>query len=187
MIFMEDLDKLRKVYGLKKVRRVTLAGDRRESSAEHTWSAMIVANYFLDEEKNLDRLKVLKLLMYHDLIEVEVGDTPFHPDHKRAEKEKKEMDALDGFSKKLPERMGEEFKQYFIEYEESKTLEAKFAKAIDALDPLLNELDNKPMWKGWTEKFIRDKKQKYFEPFPTLKAFFDQTLKYASSNGYFSQ
>jgi len=73
------------------------------------------------------------------------------------------------------------------EFEENKTKEAKFAQAIDKLDAEIHELDYKKDWKGWTEEFLKEEKEKYFEEFPKIKQAFEKITNYARENGYFNQ
>ncbi len=153
---MNNLFNIRKFYQLKHVERNAPVGKRKESPAEHSWSCLILADYFLNKMKKkdgeaLDRLKVYELLMYHDVVEIEAGDICISKEEKR------------------------------------KTKEAKFAKAIDALDAEIHELDYKEDWKGWTEEFLRRKKGPLVEEFPELKQAFEEIMQYAKEEGYFDQ
>ena len=87
----------------------------------------------------------------------------------------------------IPEVLSSKFVSLFNEYEERKTLEARFAKAIDALDAEIHELDYKEDWAGWTEEFLRSKKEKYLEEFPEMKEVFEKTVSFCKENGYFNQ
>lgn len=70
---MEDYKKVLVLYQLKAVYRACDVDDRKESSAEHSWGCMILADYFLSKMKlKLDRTKVMDILLYHDLVEVEL-------------------------------------------------------------------------------------------------------------------
>jgi len=185
---MSDLQKLRKIYQLKSVYRYNSVGNRKESSAEHTWSALVLANYFLDKIKlKLNHQKVYELLLYHDLLEIETGDIGLHKLEERKDKKEKEQKALPLLLKQLPTEFGEKFRQLFQEYEERKTPEAKFVKAIDYLDAELHELDYKKDWIGWTEKFLRQEKEKVMREFPELNAAFEEVLQHAREHGYFEQ
>jgi hypothetical protein len=66
-------------------------------------------------------------------------------------------------------------------------LESKFAKAIDALDAIVHELDYKEDWKGWTKEFIIEKKEKFFVHFPEIKKVFNEILDYMVTNNYIQQ
>ena len=62
-----------------------------------------------------------------------------------------------------------------------------FAKAIEELDSTLHEMDYKEDWKGWTEEFLREKKEKYYKEFPILMEIFEEFLRYANQEGFFTQ
>ena len=186
---MESINKLRKFYHLKNVERACSVGKRKESSAEHSWSCLILADYFLSimDDKGIDRLKVYELLMHHDVIEVETGDTPIHHVEERKDKEKKEKEALQVLKDKIPEELKDKFLNLFQEFEERKTPEAKFAKAIDHFDALIHELDYKSDWKGWDEEMVRNFHGNLIKDVPILQEAFDKVMKFVDEEGYFNQ
>ncbi len=185
---MEDINKLRIFNKLKSIYRANSVGNRKESSAEHSWSCLILADFFISKYNiDVDRLKVYELLMYHDVVEIEAGDSPLHPNIKDLNKKENEKRAMQALYKQLPAPLNKKFIDLFIEFEEQKTKEARFAKAIDALDANIHELDYKQDWKGWTEEFLVSKKLKFFEEFPELKRTFYDILTYLKENNYFEQ
>ncbi len=182
------INQLRKFYELKKVERANSVGSRKESPSEHSWSCLILADYFLSKMKsNLDRLKVYELLMYHDVVEIEAGDVNLLHEQGRQHKQEREKQAAHVLHQHLPLELRNKFLTLFHEYEEGKTTEARFAKAIDALDAVIHELDYKKDWKGWTEEFLRQKKGPLFEEFPELKTVFEESVTFAREEGYFNQ
>jgi len=186
---MQDLNKLRKFYHLKNINRECSVGLRKESSAEHSWSCLILADYFLTIIKNnhLDRLKVYELLMYHDVVEIEAGDIPIHHEEKRKNKQELELKAAQKLKEDFPDKIKEKFIALFIEFEDQKTREARFAKAIDALDSLMHELDYKKDWQGWSEEQVRRYHGAYVKLFPELAESFDKMLNFCKEQGYFDQ
>lgn len=168
-----------------------MAGDRHESSAEHSWGALMLADFFMSSmEKDeatikLNRLKVYELLMYHDVVEIETGDVPIIPDSPRGNKIAIENDAAKVLSKKLPVILSEKYVALFAEFQEQKTVEARFAKAIEALEADIHELDYKNDWKGWTEEFLRQEKEHLCDEFPVLKEAFEELVIYLKKNKYF--
>jgi Zn-dependent M32 family carboxypeptidase len=98
------LSQLRKFYELKNVERTARVGQRRESPAEHTWSALILADYVLSMMKNstLNRLKVYELLLYHDVVEIEAGDVNLLDEQNRKHKAEREKEAAHILKKHLP-------------------------------------------------------------------------------------
>lgn len=185
---MEEINKLRTIYGLKKVERANSVSGRKESPAEHIWSCLILADYFMSMVgRKLDRLKVYELLMYHDLVEIETGDVNLLNGEERKNKKEKEAKAVMTLKKKIPGVLGDKLNSLFKEYEAGKTKEARFARAVDALDAELHELDYKEDWKGWTEEFLRRTKGPLFEEFPEIKEAFEKTLAYCREKGYFEK
>lgn len=198
---MKELSPLRKFYELKRVERANTVASRKESPAEHSWSCLILADYFLSRmEKskrerrpgrlkpgrlNLDRLNVYELLMYHDVVEIEAGDVNILLEQERKHKAERERQAAHVLHQHLPVELGKKFLALFHEYEEGKTIEARFAKAIDALDAEIHELDYKEDWKGWTEEFLRKKKGPLFEEFPELKKAFEEMMAFVKEERYF--
>lgn len=186
---MEELHQLRKIYHLKNVERCNTVKNRKESSAEHSWSCLILADYFLSKIKNpkLNRLKVYELLLYHDVVEIEAGDLCINRHEERKNKKEKEFQACQKLQKQFPPPTANKFAQLFQEYEEQKTPEAHFCKAIDYFDAELHELDYKKDWQGWTEEFLREKKKEVMKEFPELDQAFEELLAYAREKGYFNQ
>ena len=182
-----DILKLRELYKLKEVYRKARVKERQESSAEHTWSCLILADYLMDNIKSLklDRLKVLELLMYHDVIEIESGDVSIaevkDPDKKR----KDEFEGLKRLKKSIPKGTGKKAGRMFKEFDDEKTVEAKFAAAVDKLDALMQHMGHKADWKGWDEKRIWQYHGKAFEFSPEMKKVFTDILSEIRKRGYF--
>jgi putative hydrolase of HD superfamily len=185
---IQDILKFKTVNKLKSVYRLNSVDKRKESSAEHTWSCLVLADFMIDKYKlKLNRTKVYELLMYHDLAEIHTEDFPLSPDKKYGNKQKQELASAKKIKKQLPEKMGTKYYELFMEFEERKTSEAKFARVVDVFDAQIHEIDHKKDWKGWTKEFLIDKKIKYFEDFPKIKKDFLQLVDYLEEEGYFSQ
>lgn len=184
---MNNLFKLSKLYELKRVDRNSTNGNRKESSAEHSWSCLILADYFLQKMPELDRLRIYELLIYHDILEIEIGDTPLHPkiEFKKPEVDTKEI--INKFKNNLSEEHLRKIEQIALDYEFMKSKESKFAKAIDALDPMIQGIAHKEKWKHWTKEFLIEKKAKYFKEFPIIEKEFYQLLDKLEKEGYFKQ
>jgi putative hydrolases of HD superfamily len=188
MIEIKDILKFKKTNQLKKVYRLNSVDNRHESSAEHSWSSMLLADWLLDEiDLKVNKERVKRLLLYHDIVEIESGDTALHPNMKIFEKEQyqKEHECAKVLRQKFPKDFGNKFYEYFNEFITLRTREAKVAKVIDVLDAEIHEIDQKKDFKGWTRKFIEDSKLKYFEEFPEMKKIFNEIMDYYQNNGYF--
>ncbi len=184
---MLPIKQLRYAISLKKVERVSQNLGRRESVPEHVWGALILAEYFLPIiKRKLNHQKVLQLLLFHDLVEIEAGDMSFLAKETQAQKIKRKYKGFLKVLKKIPPSMRPHYKKLFHEYESKKTWEAKFAQAIDKFEPLLHNLDYKGDWRqlGLTEKIIREKKGPYLEPFPELVKAFNESVQHCKKKGY---
>ncbi|GAA0375654.1 HD domain-containing protein [Bacillus horti] len=133
--FLMEIDKVKQVF-----RRSFLTDkSRNENDAEHSWHLAVYAILLAEYSKhdNLDLLKVLRMILIHDLVEIDAGDT-FAYDVKgyedKAEREEKAAKRIFGL---LPNDQGEEFYQLWTEFEEMQTIEAKYAASLDRLQPLL--------------------------------------------------
>jgi putative hydrolase of HD superfamily len=134
--FLLEIDKLKSV-----VRRTRLLDNSRyENDAEHSWHlavmAMILAPYANDA--NLDVFKVLKMVLVHDLVEIDAGDTYLYDDHLKADKTRKEALAAERIFGLLPSPQKEELYSLWREFEEKQTPAACFATSLDRLQPLLH-------------------------------------------------
>jgi putative hydrolase of HD superfamily len=175
---MTLLEQLHVPYKLKEVKRSGKVGERNETTAEHTFSAITLAGYFLKKHPKLNELRVIKLLLYHDYVEIYAGDIDILKLEERKKKEELEEKALKLLEKELPKEIATEFKKIWKEYLENKTSEARFAHAIDALDPVLQSIHQPMEWKehGYTEKKLRKYKEPYFKEFPILLKFFNELV-----------
>jgi len=185
---IEEIRKLNELFKLKEVKRRGSVAGRPESSAEHSWSCIVLAEYFLPKlRQKIDEKKVIKMLLYHDLIEIKSGDTFFFDDKATKNQKQKEYSALEALRKSIPTQIFRDFIALWKEFDENKTTEAKFCNAIDKLDPIIQSAFSKFEWKKYkiSEKLLREKKQPYFEPFPEINEVFEDFIEYAKKNKYF--
>lgn len=189
MVKINEILEFKKINELKQVYRLNSVLDRKESSAEHSWSTIVLSDWLLSEiDLGVNKEKVKDLLLYHDIVEIRAGDTGLHPEMKISEEEQreKEYECAKLLMKEFPENFGRKFYENFDEFMKLETREAKVARAIDVLDAEIHEIDQKQDFKGWTRKFIEDSKLKYFKEFPELREIFNEIMDYYESNGYFS-
>jgi putative hydrolase of HD superfamily len=178
---MKDFKKILVLYKLKEVYRTCHVLDRNESSAEHSWGCMILADYFLNKMKTkLNRGRVMDILLYHDLVEVEAGDTPVHDKEALKTKKFREREGLKKLKKKMPKELVYRYLKLHKEFEECKTGEAKFANAVDKLDPIIHSLEKSHAWKEWnlSEEDIRQVKEKHLIFSGEFMKILDKLLKY---------
>lgn len=147
--FILETEKLKAV--LRKNKPIGL--ERYENSAEHSWQTALTALLFIDEAaSDLDALKVLKMMLVHDLVEVDTGDVIVYDETARKENEVHERRAAERIFGLLPDPLGSELKKIWIEFEANETAEAQFAKAIDRINPVVQNLNNDGQ--SWVENDI---------------------------------
>ena len=138
LAFLTEADKLKTV-----LRGTTLCdGSRRENSGEHSWHialyAMVMAEH-ANRPINIDR--VIKMLLIHDLVEIDAGDNPIHGDHDPAQMELIEKAAADRIFGLLPHDQAASFRALWDEFEAALTDDAIFAKSIDRVQPVISNLE----------------------------------------------
>lgn len=154
--FVAELDRLKSI-----LRRNTLIdGSRRENTAEHSWHIGMFAIVLAEHaDESVDILHVLKMLLIHDIVEIDAGDTFCYDDEAARDKEEREQKAADRLFGMLPDDQAREFRALWDEFEAATTAEAKFANALDRLQPvLLNSRSEGGTWKQYdvpTEQVIK--------------------------------
>ncbi len=143
--FAVTVDKMKEVLR----RNLVVSGERRENDAEHSWHlalmAMLLEEYSA-EKVNIER--VLKIALVHDLVEVYAGDTFAYDEKGYEDKEERERAAADKLFGSLQGEQSSEFRALWDEFEAAETDEAKYANAIDRIQPLiLNYLTNGHTWR----------------------------------------
>jgi putative hydrolase of HD superfamily len=126
---------------LKGIIRNTLLTDqsRLENAAEHSWHAALTALVFFDmaQAQDMDLTRILKMLMVHDLVEIDAGDVSCYEKDRRPAQLQKERQAAERIFNLLPEAQAYALRQLWEEFEARQTPEAWFAHAVDRLQPLL--------------------------------------------------
>jgi putative hydrolase of HD superfamily len=138
LAFLTEADRLKSV-----LRGTTLCdGSRRENSGEHSWHialfALILAEHSV-APVNIDR--VIRMLLIHDLVEIDAGDNPIHGDHDPAEMEQIEKAAATRIFGLLPQDQRDSLRALWEEFEAAETPDAVFAKSIDRVQPVIANLE----------------------------------------------
>jgi len=112
---------------------------RRENSAEHSWHLAMYA-LVLSEHASapVDVLRVVKMLLIHDIVEIDAGDVPFHDPVARAGQAEREQLAAERIFSLLPDAQAGEFRSLWLEFEAGESDDARFAKSLDRFQPLLH-------------------------------------------------
>ena len=137
--FIKEIDKVKYIQRKTKL----FNSDRNENDAEHSWHLAIMAVVLAEHSnENIDVLKVVKMLLIHDIVEIDAGDTFIYDtqkNHTNTDEERLAANRIFGF---LPKAQAEELIEIWEEFEAGETKEAKFAKSMDRLEPLLQNTSN---------------------------------------------
>lgn len=137
--FIKEIDKLKYIHRKTKL----FNSDRHENDAEHSWHlAMMTIVLTEHSDKPVDVLKVLKMVLIHDIVEIDAGDTFIYDTAKNHTNTEEELLAAKRIFGILPAAQAEEFIAVWQEFEEGITDEAKFARSMDRFEPLLQNTSN---------------------------------------------
>ncbi len=132
--FLKEIDRLKGVLRQSPL----LDRSRKENSAEHSWHLAMYA-WLLQEyaAEHVNTSRVIQMLLLHDVVEVDAGDTPIHSGRSHEEQTERETNAAIRLFGLLPDRQGAELMALWQEFENAETADARFAKALDRFQPLL--------------------------------------------------
>jgi len=139
--FLNEADRLKSV-----LRATTLVdGSRPENSGEHSWHLALYALILADHAgAGVDINRVIRMLLIHDLVEIDVGDVPIHSAngtaHASAETQAAEARAADRIFGLLPNDLRDDLRNLWEEFEAAQTPDARFAKSLDRVQPVMANL-----------------------------------------------
>ncbi len=137
--FIKEVDKLK--YILRKTKLFN--SDRNENDAEHSWHLSLMALVLAGHANApVDLLRVIKMLLIHDIVEIDAGDTFIYDTQKSHDNTVEERAAANRIFGLLPDHQAAELIAVWEEFEAGQTAEAKFARAMDRLEPLLQNTSN---------------------------------------------
>ena len=154
--FLLEADRLKSV-----IRGSRIAdGSRRENTAEHSWHlalfALVLREWAVGE---VDTWRVVRMLILHDLVEIECGDTPLFDSVGAVTQNEREQAAADKVFSFLPPDQGHELRGLWEEFEAAATPDARFAKALDRLQPnLLNHAVGGGTWTDYAVDEARERR-----------------------------
>jgi len=135
--FLDEADKLKTI-----LRGGTLCdASRAENSAEHSWHLTLYALVLADQAgPEVDINRVIKMLILHDLVEIDAGDNPIFGDYDAAEMEAQEQIAADRIFGLLPADLRDDLRGIWEEFEAAESPSARFAKSLDRFQPPMQNL-----------------------------------------------
>jgi putative hydrolase of HD superfamily len=137
--FIVEIDNLKQVLR----RTLTVNADRNENSAEHSWHiavmGVLLSEYAAEREggREIDLLRAIKMMLVHDIVEIDAGDTYCYDEDGAKDKLERETRAADRIFAILPADQAAELRALWDEFEAAETAESKFANALDRLQALL--------------------------------------------------
>lgn len=181
--FIKEIDKVKYIQRKTKL----FNSDRPENDAEHSWHlAMMTIVLAQHSDKPIDVLKVLKMVLIHDIVEIDAGDTFIYDSEKNHTNTDEELMAAQRIFGLLPTEQAEEFIVIWEEFEAGLTDEAKFAKSMDRLEPLLqNTSNNGGTWAEFNVPYqkVYDKKKAIKEGSSVLWNYADNLLNESVAKG----
>ena len=137
--FIKEIDKIKFIQRKSRL----FNSERRENDAEHSWHLAVMAIVLAEHsDKTIDLLKVLKMVLIHDIVEIDAGDTFFYSSTESHDNIEEELTAAKRIFGILPKEQAEELIAIWEEFEAAETDEAKFAKSLDRFEPLLQDAVN---------------------------------------------
>lgn len=133
--FLREIDRLKSVVRMSPL----IDQSRRENSAEHSWHLAMYALVLSEHAAApVDVTRVVKMLLIHDIVEIDAGDVPFHVPSTHAGQAEREQLAAERIFSLLPEAQAAEFHELWFEFEAGESDDARFAKALDRFQPMLH-------------------------------------------------
>jgi putative hydrolase of HD superfamily len=182
--FILEVDKLKTIYRQSLITDAT----RFENDAEHSWHLALMA-FLLAEytEEKVDLLKVMKMVLMHDIVEIDAGDTYCYDEQAKLDKREREEKCAERVFSMLPEEQAQEMFALWEEFERMETPEARYAAALDRLQPvLLNYTAQGLSWKnhGISIEQVIERNQRIQNSSEKLWGFVEELLDDAVARGY---
>ena len=148
--FLVEIDKVKNIF-----RQTYLAdGKRKENDAEHSWHIALMAFVLKEYVKEpIDVMKVMLMVLIHDLVEIDAGDTYAYDSVGAVDKREREEKAADRIFGLLPKDQGSYFRELWEEFEANETADAKYAHLLDNFQPIL--LNDASGGKSWAEHGVK--------------------------------
>jgi putative hydrolase of HD superfamily len=179
-----EVDRLKTVLR----RSPLIADDRRENDAEYSWHLVlrvpILAGY---GDEPVDVGRTVQLVLVHDLVEIYAGDTFLYDTTAEADQAERELAAAERLFALPPDDLAREFRSPWDEFEARRTPEARFAKAMDRLQPLLLNFNNKDgtrQTSGATVAYVRRRKSVIDDASTTLWEYVQRLIELGAERGW---
>lgn len=178
----QQMDFLLEADKLKFINRQTYLsdGERKENDAEHSWHlalmAVLLSEYSREE---IDLLKVITMVLIHDIVEIDAGDTYAYDEKGKMSQRAREEKAADRLFHILPDDQAEKLRELWEEFDAYETPEAKFAHVCDNIQPLmLNDATGGRSWRerGIKRSQVENRNKKLAEGSTVMRGYLDEIL-----------
>ena len=185
--FVLEVEQLKQVF-----RQTVLIGDRRpENDAEHSWHLSLMAILLVEHAaEEVDLMKVLEMLLIHDVVEIDAGDTFAYDEVGNRDKDEREQQAADRLFGLLPEDQATAYRALWDEFEARQSPEARYAAALDRLQPLLLNFHTEgAAWQkhGIKKAQVMARNEHIGEGAPALWAYAQKLIDQAVAKGYMGE
>lgn len=182
--FTAEVDKMTAISR----RTMLLNKSRRENDAEHSWHIAVMAMLFKDyAPEGCDVARAVQMCIVHDLVEIYAGDTFAYDVSANLGKEEREKAGADRLFGELPEQLGKQFRLLWEEFDKMETPDAKYAAAMDRLQPFLhNTLTDGQTWKEGKPSvdMVEKRLGPALELIPEIKGWYDANIERAKKEGW---
>lgn len=191
-ILHQQLEFIREIDKLKYIQRKTklFNSDRHENDAEHSWHlAMMVLVLAEHANEPVDVLRVLKMVLIHDIVEIDSGDVFYYDTTKNHSNTDEERIAAQRIFGLLPAQQAQEFISLWEEFEAAETADARFAKSLDRIAPMMqNHSNNGGSWKEFDVPFqkINDLKHPIQKGSITMWKYAEHLIRDSVAKGFIS-
>lgn len=180
--FLLEIDKMKSIY------RQTWLLDcsNRETDAEHSWHLAVAAALLAEYAPEADVFRVIRMVLVHDLVEIDAGDTFAYDTEGYKDKAQREQRAADRLFAILPAEQGAELRQLWEEFEQGGTPDADYAIALDRLMPFLsNAVTGGQTWKHnrVSAHQVKTRMAPVFTVFPMMREYVESVLAKAVAEG----
>ncbi|MDR3568298.1 MAG: HD domain-containing protein [Syntrophobacteraceae bacterium] len=184
MEFLVEIDRLKRVVR----QSLLIDGSRQENSAEHSWRLAVLAMTLAERSKApVDLPRVLKMILVHDLVEIDAGDTYCYDEEANKDRARRENKAADRIFSLLPTGQADEFRSLWEEFEARNSADALFAASLDRLQPLVNNFrSGGVMWRkhGVRKEQVFSKNGHMAKGAPVLWDYAEKIIQDAISKGW---
>jgi putative hydrolase of HD superfamily len=182
--FLLEVDKLKEVFR----RSYLLTSQRRENDSEHSWHLAVMAMVLAEHADDpVDGVRAVKMCLVHDIVEIDAGDTYCYDEAGNEDKAERERRAAERLFGLLPEDQGLELRELWQEFEQGRSPEARFARAVDRLMPLLHNFHTRGRsWRehGIDSELVRDRMLPIRESSQRLWGYALEVIRESVERGY---